>query len=77
MDCVISVYGFSGGVAKGSEEGAGVSIRDLAKEVARVLKPGGTVLFIEKGQVPELVREIFSFATKRSASRLPRGIELR
>lgn len=59
MDCVVSVYGFSGGVAAGSGKSGGGSpatLKALASEVARVLKPGGTVLFVEKGEAKELVR---------------------
>ena len=61
MDCVVSVYGFSGGVAAGSGKsgggggGAPATLKGLASEVARVLKPGGTVLFVEKGEAKELV----------------------
>lgn len=57
MDCVVSVYGFSGGVAAGkSGGGSPATLKGLASEVARVLKPGGTVLFVEKGEAKELVR---------------------
>ncbi|CAM9448031.1 unnamed protein product [Ectocarpus sp. 4 AP-2014] len=61
MDCVVSVYGFSGGVAaaaasnKGANAAAAGTLKGLASEVARVLKPGGTVLFVEKGESQELV----------------------
>eukprot|EP00752_Nemacystus_decipiens_P004695 g4283.t1 len=62
MDCVVSVYGFSSGVAAGSgKDGGGGSpatVKGLASEVARVLKPGGTVLFVEKGEAKELVDEL-------------------
>ncbi len=58
MDCVVSVYGFSGGVAAGSGKGGGATVKGLASEVARVLKPGGSLLFVEKGEAKELVREI-------------------
>lgn len=61
MDCVVSVYGFSKGVSAGSGKdgrggGSPATLKGLASEVARVLKPGGTVLFVEKGEAKELVR---------------------
>lgn len=64
MDCVVSVYGFSSGVAaaasgKDGAAGAPATVKGLASEVARVLKPGGTVLFVEKGEAKELVRDFF------------------
>eukprot|EP00903_Cladosiphon_okamuranus_P018573 g17096.t1 len=62
MDCVVSVYGFSSGVAAGSGKSGGggspATLKGLASEVARVLKPGGTVLFVEKGEAKELVDEL-------------------
>ncbi|CAM9457906.1 unnamed protein product [Scytosiphon promiscuus] len=61
MDCVVSVYGFSGGVAaaeKGGGGGGTSTLKGLVSEVARVLKPGGTVLFVEKGESMELVDEL-------------------
>lgn len=62
MDCVVSVYGFSSGVAAASGKdgaaGAPATVKGLVSEVARVLKPGGTVLFVEKGESKELVRDV-------------------
>lgn len=58
MDCVVSVYGFSGGVAAAEKSGGGggatATLKGLVSEVARVLKPGGTLLFVEKGESKEL-----------------------
>lgn len=60
MDCVVSIYGFSGGVAAGTGDGSSgqgpATIRGLASEVARVLKPGGSLLLVEKGEAKALVR---------------------
>ncbi|CAM9393447.1 unnamed protein product [Choristocarpus tenellus] len=51
MDTVVSVYGFS-------EGGTGGETKKLIQEVARVLKPGGTLLFVEKGEPGKLVDDV-------------------
>lgn len=75
MDCVVSVYGFSGGVAAGSGKdgggGAPATLKGLASEVARVLKPGGTVLFVEKGEAKELVRGATCYFADRKSYYFP------
>lgn len=88
MDCVVSVYGFSGGVAAGAGKSGGggspATLKGLASEVARVLKPGGTVLFVEKGEAKELVRAwarvsgslLVFFRLGLTASRLDLGVFL-
>lgn len=71
MDCVVSVYGFSSGVAAASgKDGAPATVKGLASEVARVLKPGGTVLFVEKGESKELVRDVQPMSSSSSSSLL-------
>lgn len=40
----------------GANAAAAGTLKGLVSEVARVLKPGGTVLFVEKGESQELVR---------------------